>query len=68
MRRLSRARAVTALLLLPLFAAACGRTAAIALPPPVAPQAAAVTVDDVDPTTLHRKLLFGYQGWFGCPG
>jgi hypothetical protein len=21
----------------------------------------------VDPTTLHRKLLFGYQGWFGCP-
>jgi hypothetical protein len=22
----------------------------------------------VDATTLHRKLLFGYQGWFGCPG
>jgi hypothetical protein len=22
----------------------------------------------VDATTIHRKLLFGYQGWFGCPG
>ena len=22
----------------------------------------------VDPTTLDRKLMFGYQGWFGCPG
>lgn len=22
----------------------------------------------VDPTTLYGKLLFGYQGWFGCPG
>jgi hypothetical protein len=21
----------------------------------------------VDPTTLHRKYMFGYQGWFGCP-
>jgi hypothetical protein len=21
----------------------------------------------VDPTTMDRKLLFGYQGWFGCP-
>jgi hypothetical protein len=21
----------------------------------------------VDATTLDRKLLFGYQGWFGCP-
>src|SRR5262245_18399599 len=21
----------------------------------------------VDATTLERKLLFGYQGWFGCP-
>jgi hypothetical protein len=21
----------------------------------------------IDATTLHRKLLFGYQGWFGCP-
>jgi hypothetical protein len=22
----------------------------------------------VDATTIERKLLFGYQGWFGCPG
>jgi hypothetical protein len=22
----------------------------------------------VDATTLDRKLLFGYQGWFACPG
>lgn len=22
----------------------------------------------VNPTTLDRKLLFGYQGWFACPG
>jgi hypothetical protein len=21
----------------------------------------------VDPTTMERKLLFGYQGWFACP-
>jgi hypothetical protein len=22
----------------------------------------------VDATTIHHKLMFGYQGWFGCPG
>jgi hypothetical protein len=22
----------------------------------------------IDPTTLDRKLMLGYQGWFGCPG
>lgn len=22
----------------------------------------------VDPTSLDGKVLFGYQGWFGCPG
>lgn len=22
----------------------------------------------VDPTTMDRKLLMGYQGWFACPG
>jgi len=32
------------------------------VPPKGAPQAGTV-----DPTTLHRKHLFGYQGWFGCP-
>ena len=24
--------------------------------------------DAVDPSTLHRKMLMGYQGWFACPG
>ena len=27
-----------------------------------------VVASDADPTTLDRKLMFGYQGWFGCPG
>ena len=30
----------------------------------VGPQSASA----VDPTTLDGKLMFGYQGWFGCPG
>jgi hypothetical protein len=29
---------------------------------------ASTTAAVVDPTTLDRKLMFGYQGWFGCPG
>ena len=24
--------------------------------------------DSVDPSTLDRKMLMGYQGWFACPG
>jgi hypothetical protein len=23
---------------------------------------------DVDATTLHHKVICGYQGWFRCPG
>jgi hypothetical protein len=30
--------------------------------------AAAAAPADVDPTTLDRKMLFGYQGWFLSPG
>jgi len=47
-------------------APACGTgvrtapTAAIVMP--------SVVAADADPTTLDRKLMFGYQGWFGCPG
>jgi len=38
-------------------------TAALKIAPaPGAPPAVAV-----DPSTLDRKLMFGYQGWFGCP-
>jgi hypothetical protein len=33
-----------------------------AAPPPIARPASVV-----DPTTLDGKLMFGYQGWFGCP-
>ncbi len=28
----------------------------------------AQTVRRVDPTTLDGKLIFGFQGWFSCPG
>ncbi len=27
-----------------------------------------VVATEADPTTLDGKLMFGYQGWFGCPG
>jgi len=39
---------------------ATSRLGAIAVANAVAP--------DADPTTLEGKLMFGYQGWFGCPG
>jgi hypothetical protein len=32
------------------------------------PASASARVSVVDATTLDRKLMFGYQGWFGCPG
>jgi hypothetical protein len=38
------------------------RAALVIAPAPGAAPAAAV-----DATTLDRKLMFGYQGWFGCP-
>jgi hypothetical protein len=68
MPRLLRTRPATALLFLSLLVAACGRTAAIGPLPSIAPQPAVVAAPEVDATTLGGKLLFGYQGWFGCPG
>jgi hypothetical protein len=58
--------------LLASLAAACAGSVA-GLPPPAAAVRQAIettgqALDAVDATTLHRKLLFGYQGWFGCPG
>lgn len=38
-------------------------TGPVASTSPVAPVAS-----PVDPTTVAGKLMFGYQGWFGCPG
>ena len=49
--------------------ASCGPAVATA-PPRTAPPQPAVTTrvaPRVDATTLTHKLLFGYQGWFGCP-
>lgn len=40
----------------------------VALMMPGAGAQAETRAAPVDPTTLDRKLLFGYQGWFGCPG
>ncbi|WP_435016923.1 glycoside hydrolase family 71/99-like protein [Tundrisphaera sp. TA3] len=35
----------------------------------IAPAPARVdAADRVDATTMHRKLMCGYQGWFRCPG
>jgi hypothetical protein len=34
---------------------------------PSGPAPAIRAVPAVDATTVDRKLLFGYQGWFGCP-
>lgn len=67
----SRPRAPLAALALSLaIAAACTR----ALAPPgsgaakTVPAPAIAVHAGVDPATLERKLMFGYQGWFGCPG
>ena len=54
------------------LAAGCGT--GIRQPSPVAPgpmasaSAVPAPASTVDPTTLDGKLMFGYQGWFGCPG
>ena len=54
--------------------AGCGRVISQGAPvstgptPPTAPPPIAAPASVVDPTTLNGKLMFGYQGWFGCPG
>jgi hypothetical protein len=67
--RRSPARAIVCLALTCGSAATC-RTLP-ALPSPAALRAApalpAESASAVDATTLDRKLMFGYQGWFGCP-
>ena len=48
------------------------RTAGMPLPPGAAMRIGAggshTQTSLVDATTLDRKLVLGYQGWFGCPG
>jgi hypothetical protein len=69
MSRFLCARVAGTLSLLAVLVTACGRSAALTTPPAVAPRAPMLAAaSDVDATTLHHKLLFGYQGWFGCPG
>jgi hypothetical protein len=64
-RRLSN---LLALPLLTSLAAACAGAGATLPPPAATPRPAVSVTAPVDATTLHRKLMFGYQGWFGCPG
>jgi hypothetical protein len=52
--------------LLAASAAACGR--GVRLPEVPAPIARTWSAATVDASTLQGKLMFGYQGWFGCPG
>ena len=52
------------LCLLVSLATGCARTVATSPPSATIRQAP----PSADATTLHRKLLLGYQGWFGCPG
>jgi hypothetical protein len=45
------------------------RTASVPAPQrvPTPPAATAKAESEVDASSMDRKLLFGYQGWFGCP-
>jgi hypothetical protein len=64
-----RTRALLSLAL----AAAVGCRTALPQPAPIAATssrvaAVAAASAAVDPSTLDGKFMFGYQGWFGCPG
>ena len=69
---ISMARHLLSLCLATAVAAACTTNVRPRVPgtsiPPASVAPAAPSASDVDPTTLDRKLMFGYQGWFGCPG
>ena len=71
MNKLSRSQAPLVLWLTSALAAGCGtaiQRAPVAAGPAVSTAAIASSAPRVDPTTLDGKLMFGYQGWFGCPG
>ena len=68
MRALPRTVAVIVLCLATAAAGCVGRAN---LPPATAAQHVALAGSPtplVDAATLDRKLMFGYQGWFACPG
>src|SRR4030095_7335913 len=54
------------------LAAACstgiGQRVPVAAGPIAPTSAGASTASRVDPPTPDGELMFGYQGWFGCPG
>jgi hypothetical protein len=72
MNKLTTGQVPLVLCLTSALAAGCGT--GIRQPSPVAPgpmasaSAVLAPASTVDPTTLDGKLMFGYQGWFGCPG
>jgi len=72
MNKLTTGQVPLVLCLTSALAAGCGT--GIRQPSPVAPgpmasaSAVPAPAPTVDPTTLDGKLMFGYQGWFGCPG
>jgi len=72
MNKLTTGQVPLVLCLTSALAAGCGT--GIRQPSPVAPgpmasaSAVPAPASTVDPTTLDGKLMFGYQGWFGCPG
>jgi hypothetical protein len=65
---LARAAAASPILGMLWMLGACRSAGSPARPaaPRPAPAAAALG-PEVDASTMDRKLLFGYQGWFGCP-
>jgi hypothetical protein len=65
-----RCRAVTFAVFACSLLAACRTVATLPAGPATRPgprTAALSAAASVDATTLNRKLLFGYQGWFACP-
>jgi hypothetical protein len=73
MNKLKPRQVVPLLWLTSAIVAGCSTSIAQRAPVAAGPVATAAAVNPqsasaVDPTTLDGKLMFGYQGWFGCPG
>jgi hypothetical protein len=67
--RLIRASVVALLACTTILGCRTGARPPLVAAPTAAPLAAGPqATSDIDATTLERKLMFGYQGWFGCPG